>query len=202
VERGISLTSKRHPTAAAYFRNVAREGAWADAPHLPRGAPLLASWCPCARPLPFASTPLADGHSPGHRRARIPRLKRHTPGEMQGPSSRSRSCHHGVSRRTSRNRLRASSRSLCGVFWVFLMKAWRIIIVWPAAVQHNARPMPSLPLAQTSNNPSPSGRVNGIPRWGTKHLHPFRNPCIHGANANRPHCNVLPDGLTVILNLP
>src|SRR5262249_21016727 len=34
------------------------------------------------------------------------------------------------------------------------------------------------------------------------HLHPFRDPCIHGANANRPHCNVLPDGLAVILRLP
>ena len=82
------------------------------------------------------------------------------------------------------------------------MKAWRIIIVWPAAVQNNARPMPSLPLARTSNNPSPIGRVNGIPRWGPNTCIRSVIRAIHGAHANRPRCDVLPDGLAVILNLP
>jgi hypothetical protein len=40
------------------------------------------------------------------------------------------------------------------------------------------------------------------PKMGTEYLHPFGDPCIYSANANRPHFNVLPDGLTVILDLP
>src|SRR2546427_11126269 len=37
---------------------------------------------------------------------------------------------------------------------------------------------------------------------GTKHLHPLGDSCIHGANANRRCCNVLPNGLAVIQDLP
>src|SRR5438132_1235883 len=50
--------------------------------------------------------------------------------------------------------------------------------------------------------PFPQGAGKRHSQMGTKHLHPLGDPCIHGANAHWPRCNVLPDGLAVILNLP
>jgi hypothetical protein len=44
--------------------------------------------------------------------------------------------------------------------------------------------------------PFPQWTGKWHPQMGTKHLHPFGDPCIHGANVNRPRCNVF---LTVSL---